>query len=309
MIRKPTAIIATGACLASALVSGYGEQSEASVAAEAGITQEMPVPPARAEEHAPYFGVALWAALYEDNPKNLTLPPFPTSLVVDTVTRRSLSPLPSSEVTKAVTEPEAAVAPNVIPGRLYMLGDSLTQGMHSAGLQEKLSALGWEAMVRADCGRPLMGDETYTACDEGHPEAFTALYQIRQPEDEAYIATSEYIVIELGTNDYYRSKEEFLAKAKELIAEIRQINPYTKILWLDTYLGETKGDGYVGINQAIAEAIAQSGADAQAIRFADIAAPYYTCGDIHPCFPEGSKAMIDAITGALGVAATLGGSP
>ncbi len=181
---------------------------------------------------------------------------------------------------------DPAPLPKPISKRVYIDGDSLMQGAKE-GLSSRLAQLGYgDIMIRAACGRPLLGGTTYESCDPGRPDELTGFYRVLQPEDKAFIAEATDVILGLGTNDFYQSASEFASVATRLINIIHQINAKAQVFWVNVYL-EGKGENYKEINKAIAAS------GAILIDYASGAETSYSCADgVHPCSYEH---MVDKI--------------
>lgn len=169
----------------------------------------------------------------------------------------------------------------IVPGTLYWLGDSLTEGMQLHGnLDSQLASRGWSNVkIQAACGRPLIGSTTYESCEEGRPELLTGHSRIKQPVDSEFIAKSEVVVVALGTNDYTADSELFLASATQLIQEIRAINQLARIVWPTIYVARSNSN-HQNLNAAIIKLKMQG---VEIARYDQIASPYYQNSDgAHP---------------------------
>lgn len=131
---------------------------------------------------------------------------------------------------------------------IFILGDSLTVGMQNlAGtdtegnyLERKLTEKGWSPTINAQGCRgvfqpdgPILGDGS-SCPDQTIVDGLTV---INDPENLDKIKSSDTFVIALGTNGTERTENEtlFSEKAKQLITDIRNINPSAKIYWLNLH--------------------------------------------------------------------------
>lgn len=211
--------------------------------------------------------------------------------------------VPSADVLKPDMETEQRLPPHIVPGTIYVLGDSLSAGAQKLtktdSLEQSLTRHGWrDVMVQAACGRPLLGNRQYTSCEEGRPQLLTGHARIQEPADQAFIAKSEAIILELGTNDYYQDPSVFKASAQQLLTELGSINPDLQIFWATTYLDPAvKGTHFQAINQVIQEL------GVNVIDYASTAAPFTmpTCSDgVHPLCNGGFANFIEVITDKVG---------
>lgn len=103
---------------------------------------------------------------------------------------------------------------------LYMVGDSLTVGMKSGGLDEKLSAKGYVPTTDGLVSRGLVGGV--------QPDGLTKIQQ-----DSEAIKTAGTIVVALGTNDSAATLEEELRQVLDLI---RSLSSSTQVYFVN-YVG------------------------------------------------------------------------
>lgn len=105
--------------------------------------------------------------------------------------------------------------PTATNNKIYVLGDSLTVGMESAGLSKTLKAAGWQPTVRGEVGRTL---------EQGLTQA---------KSDELIVKESGTIVVELGTNNYGASDSSFNSGLKSLYDYIHSTNPTAQVFWVN----------------------------------------------------------------------------
>ncbi len=152
--------------------------------------------------------------------------------------------LPSTSNTVVAAAPETtqttveAAPPN---NKLLFDGDSLTDGMKNAGLQNLVTSNGWEVNdIQA-----TVGDSVAKAIP-------------KLEADSSQLQEAGTIVVGLGTNNCMlytstpscESVPEFETQIQAEITAIRAKNPSAKIFWTNMYT--TKGLQYEAINQAIA---------------------------------------------------------
>lgn len=111
----------------------------------------------------------------------------------------------------------------VSKGQTYWLGDSLSVGLKSVGLDQKLNSEGFSAQINANGGRSING-----AGIAGGGGPFQNAHEA-VAADQEYIKNSKNIVVALGTN----LENNFSASQAQLISEIKAINPSIKIVWVD----------------------------------------------------------------------------
>lgn len=127
---------------------------------------------------------------------------------------------------------------------LYFLGDSLTEGMRGAGLEQKVQAAGAQiANINAKVGISLDA----------------ALKGKAINNDENNVSKATAIVVALGTNDGSNTSEaSFSPKVKEMIENIKKVNSNTQIYWMNAY-NDADHSAYKGVNDAIASQSKSSG--------------------------------------------------
>lgn len=197
-----------------------------------------------------------------------------------------IPPQPATEPVPPAAPPAVPAAPapadrKFEPGRIYVLGDSLSVGTSKSylgkqSLEAKLARNGWtDVRTRAACGRPLTGRATYTSCDNGRPTRLTGLEQLKS--DIQYVDRAEAVVVALGSNDYAQNPWVFKKAARSLIARIKTNNPAVRIFWPDIYL-RGRGESYKRINNVIGNL------GVKRINIAGNSAHYYGAGSdgIHP---------------------------
>ena len=126
-------------------------------------------------------------------------------------------------------KPEAPPTPEAVaPQNTYILGDSISEGLHQAGLEEKLQAkLGGQVMIDFDSGRSITRPGT-----EKHQSALDAV-----DADQEYIKGSKNIVVVLGTNP---TDNPFAENLQALIAKLKALAPDAKYYVVD--IGATRAD-------------------------------------------------------------------
>jgi lysophospholipase L1-like esterase len=145
-----------------------------------------------------------------------------------------LTPDDLSDVTGAGSSAPAATNNNI-----YWVGDSLTVGMETGGLQADLQAKGYNVnKIEATTGDSVAA----------------ALPKVQA--DTTALSNAGTVVVELGTNDCSlsgvpscESTTEFEGQIQSMISAIRSVDANATIYWVNMYT--TKGTEYTSINQAI----------------------------------------------------------
>ncbi len=132
-----------------------------------------------------------------------------------------------SRATPLVAEPAKpvkttrATCSNAVPLSSYVLGDSLAYGLHMDKLELKLQAqLGGDARISYDGGRSIV--------TPGSQIEKTALESV--DIDKAFIATADFIIISLGTNQL---EESFADSQQQLMQKLKGIAPNATYYWID----------------------------------------------------------------------------
>ena len=124
---------------------------------------------------------------------------------------------------------------------VYFIGDSIGQGMvEIGGFREELPE-DWSVNTNAEVNRTL----------EQGQEILSEALQVGGDAHDSRIT-----VVELGTNTAGESAEDFQERIGDTVAQIREANPQTSIVWLDS---PTTSDTevYSNVNQAIVNAAAE----------------------------------------------------
>ena len=110
---------------------------------------------------------------------------------------------------------------DVTPGPVYVLGDSITVMANGAPpklYEKKFKENGWQPNIQGLNGRQIKGSF--------QPDG---LSQIQKDKD--FIKTANVVVVALGTNGYdFNNLDD---QVKETIGKIKDINPSTKLFWVN----------------------------------------------------------------------------
>lgn len=129
----------------------------------------------------------------------------------------------SQALVEGITQPARSVLACSRKGALntYVLGDSISFGLHLDGLEAKLeSQLGGSALISYDVGRSITAP--------GVTIKKSALESVEL--DSANIAKAHIIVIVLGTN---QSEISFADAQVELMQKLRTLAPKAQYFWVD----------------------------------------------------------------------------
>jgi lysophospholipase L1-like esterase len=164
---------------------------------------------------------------------------------------------------------------------IYVLGDSLTEGMQGeGGLSNKLFTAGWKGVtVNGECGRSLASDRTGPCPENRGKVVVNGISVIDQPEDNAAVAAAGLVVVGLGTNDFGDTQYE--THARELITKIKTINPSTKIYWTNLYSTAPEATAYPAMNTILSKLAGEQLIN-KVIDWATEGRGYYQPGNIHP---------------------------
>ncbi len=132
-------------------------------------------------------------------------------------------------------------------GGIYVLGDSIGEGMRSAGLENSLKTKGFNPKLNVDQSRSITGKGVHT--NTTGIEAVTA--------DSDFIKNASAIVIELGTNP----ENNFPANLSFLTNLIKDTNKAAKIYYIDVAASASAANriGAANSNKAIYQAAATAG--------------------------------------------------
>jgi len=175
----------------------------------------------------------------------------------------------------------------------YILGDSLTAGMATAGLGTALQQLGWNPTIEGECGRHLVTDGSSCA----PPPVLGGLNQVDQLADQAAIKSAGVVVIGLGTND--AGSPTYSGDVTTMINKIKALNPSAKIYWTNLFSTDGNAATYGAMDATLAGLAGTDGFTI--IDWASQAAKVgaYTPGTYHP---SDYQPMVDFVSGQLGKA-------
>ncbi len=117
----------------------------------------------------------------------------------------------------------ATSTPQASNSNLYLIGDSLTVGLKSAGLDAQLAQSGWQPTTSGLVSRRISGGVS--------PDGLSQLAQ-----DQSAVSKAGSIVVELGTNEYSDSAATFRADLQKMLDKIRSYNASAQIYWVN-YVG------------------------------------------------------------------------
>ncbi len=180
---------------------------------------------------------------------------------------------------------EGSASPN-----LYMLGDSLTVGMKSAGLDQKLSNKGWQPTTNGLVGRKVSGGPS--------PDGLTQLDQ-----DAETVRSAGTVVVALGTNHWGENEATFRAELQKIYDKVTLLNSDASIWWVN-YYGTGQFSGPLVNHSETLKSFADS-TNGRIIDWAAGADPYFTGEDVHP---NNYAAMADLVVNALGSPSPTGSS-
>lgn len=178
---------------------------------------------------------------------------------------------------------------------IYVLGDSLTAGMKTAGLDAKLTAAGWIPTSNGVVGRLISGGQAL-------PDGVTQIQQ-----DSATASSAGTIVVGLGTNHWGQNEEQFKSELEKMRAKVKEINSSATIWWIN-YYGTGKFTTPLANHTSTLSSFAQTNND-RVVDWASTANQYFTSAeDVHP---NDYNAMADFVVQALGPPpiSVVGGTP
>lgn len=167
---------------------------------------------------------------------------------------------------------------------IYILGDSLTFGIQSAGLDSKLIAKGWKPTSRGLTSRRISGGVS--------PDGVTQITQ-----DAAASGTAGVIVVALGTNHLNDSAAQFNAELLKMYDAIKALNSTAQIYWVN-FVGVGMNGPKLAEKTALLEQFALS-RNIRIIDWAGIGAPYLT-SDPLGIHPNNYTPMVDLVVNAVG---------
>jgi lysophospholipase L1-like esterase len=187
--------------------------------------------------------------------------------------------------------------------KLFILGDSYTDGMQNSGIEGKLQTQGWITTIDAACGRPLHGTGTFTrTCDAAALNGqitHDGLGEVDQPDAQAAIRASGAVVIGLGTNDAGQSAETYAADVTSMIGKVKALNPSVKIYWINLY-NTQDGAKLAQFNNKLTSLSASQGFTI--IDWSSQAQSHYSANSVHPDVGDGYGALVNIVVSGLGKA-------
>lgn len=106
------------------------------------------------------------------------------------------------------------------PGNVYIMGDSIT-AIAKDSYQRKFSDSGWNATIEGLSSRHISSNDPSPS----------GMNQVKN--DKEKIKDANIVVIALGTNDQGLNEETLKNQVKNLISEVKKINPNTSIFWVN----------------------------------------------------------------------------
>ncbi|OGL29693.1 hypothetical protein A3D14_03675 [Candidatus Saccharibacteria bacterium RIFCSPHIGHO2_02_FULL_47_12] len=167
---------------------------------------------------------------------------------------------------------------------VYLVGDSLTVGMESAGLDDQLTAKGFTPTTDGLVSRRITGGPA--------PDGITKIEQ-----DKAVVAGVGSIIVELGTND---SAGALLAELQQMLDKIRSINSVARIYWVN-YVGSGSAAAAQQEKTTILTAFAQENG-IKIIDWASVGSQYVSADSDYGVHPFGNyDKMVEVIVSSLGI--------
>lgn len=151
--------------------------------------------------------------------------------------------VPNEEPDVVVDVPSGTPAPTpstpgVPPGQTYVVGDSLTVGLHIGGIENKLNDKGYTPnKVNADGGRSISGPGMQI-----RTSGFQAV-----TDDASFIKDCKHVIVALGTN----GESNFEANLVTLMGQIHTIAPGAKLWWVDVAASGINHSSAAATNRAI----------------------------------------------------------
>jgi lysophospholipase L1-like esterase len=175
------------------------------------------------------------------NPQDPTLPADGTDpcLLIDAAVGSAGGVFDSSLLNPDDLQDSNAATTTTSNKNIYLIGDSLTCGMDSAGLETQLTSSGW-TVGKVECTVGIN----------------TAASIAKLQADSAQVKAAGTVAVELGTNNCALSTGTpscdaagFQTAQTQMIDAIKAINPTAQITWMNIYT--TKGPVYQGIDSVI----------------------------------------------------------
>ena len=142
--------------------------------------------------------------------------------------------LPAATVPCGGVAPLTRVSAQPLPGMVYVLGDSISEGLAQDGLADKMrDRFGSTVRISADVGRSIT--------TPGVQIRQSALESVTQ--DQAYIARADTIIVVLGTNQIEAS---FANSQQLLMWQLKALAPDARFYWVD--IGATLANQVAGWN-------------------------------------------------------------
>lgn len=180
---------------------------------------------------------------------------------------------------------------------MFFLGDSIGVGLRDyANFQDRIGEL-YPVTMDVLGGRQL--NNRTSGIEDGQRALDRAL------GTGGAAVSADIIVIELGTNDYLKSADDFLNDIELTLSRIREVNPTAEIIWFDTP-SSSQPAGFSKINSVIYNngsrlnytvysmfGVVNQGPDLNATAITSpINSQYVSSDNIHPT-AEGSRLIVD----------------
>lgn len=160
---------------------------------------------------------------------------------------------------------------------LFMIGDSLSDGMVSAGIEAKLKSAGWSPTII-------------------HQQGQSTTWGIQQVKDhQDAVANAGVIVVELGTND--GNSADFKNRLENLYTTIRDINSTAKVYWVN-YISVKKDPGGYQNMTAKLQDFAQAN-NITIINWAGIGGEYVTADSSLGIHPANYGPFVDLVVSSV----------
>lgn len=179
----------------------------------------------------------------------------------------------------------------VTSANVYLLGDSLTDGMRMSGLADSLKAQGWNPTITAACGRHLVGDGSSCA----PAPVLSGMNQIAQPADMDAIKNAGVVVVGLGTND--AGSPTYSDDVTAMITKIKALNPAAKIYWTNLISTDGNAPTYQAMDGTLAGLATSNGFTIIDWATQALKVGAYAPGTYHP---TDYQPMVDFVVSQLG---------
>jgi LAS superfamily LD-carboxypeptidase LdcB len=181
-----------------------------------------------------------------------------------------------------ITEDDDSDMPNETGNNdLYYLGDSLTVGAKASGLDEKLTAKGWEPTSNGLVSRTISKE----------PPVPSGINKLEQ--DKLKVSQAGTIVIALGTNPGLSLRDEL----QQIYDKIRTINSTASVVWVNFVGTGSYAETMKERTKVLTDFAGPK--NIKVIDWASVGSKYIPNNDVHP---SNYVPMVDFIVNALGQA-------